>query len=222
MISVILNTYDVSRVQRHMTQQCMAAIRKYTDGDYELIIVDNEPTMSFYHEYDVYKPYNYIKVEPKESVYASYNRGAQAAKGDILMFIQNDVFVHERTINKLAKYLEEWDVAFPQQYPITREDVVAIRQLGDGEEAHVGWRDAGLLAITREAFDKTGGWDERFRNLLGEAAFYSRIGNANLSWTDRTNAFITHIMAGNNLQKEEGLYNEEMDHDAKLLKEYRK
>lgn len=204
-------------MQRHMTQQCIACIRKYTDGDYELILVDNEPTMDFYHEYDVYKPYTYIKVDPKENVYASYNRGAKAAKGDILMFIQNDVFVHEGTINKLAKYLENYDVAYPQQYPITREDVIKINQLQDGEDAHVGWRDAGLLAITREAFDKSGGWDERYHNLLGEAAYYGKIDVAGLSWTDRTNAFITHIMAANNLSKNQELYNKEMEHDAKIL-----
>lgn len=217
MISVILNTYDTTRVQRHMTQQCIACIRKYTDGDYELIIVDNEPTMDFYHEYDVYKPYNHIIVKPLENVYYSYNRGAKVAKGDILMFIQNDVFVHEGTIEKLAKYLEEYDVAFPQQYPITREDVLKIKELPDGGIAHVGWRDAGLLAITREAFDKTGGWDERYHNLLGEAAFYQRIEAVGLSWTDRTNAFITHIMAANNLSKDKELYNKEMEHDAEIL-----
>lgn len=217
MISIILNTYDHTRVQRHMTQQCIASICKYTDGDYELIIVDNEPTMDFYHEYDIYKPYEYIKVEPKLNVYESYNLGAKRAKGDILMFIQNDVFVHERTINKLAKYLEEYDVAFPQQYPITRQEMTKIMQTPDGASTEIGWRDAGLLAITREAFDKTGGWDGRFHNLLGEAGFYHRIDEVGLSWTDRTNAVITHIMAANNLSKDAGTYNREMEHDAKIL-----
>lgn len=221
MISIILNTWDTSRVQRHMTQQCIASIRKYTDPEYELIIVDNEPTMKFYHEYDVYKPYTYIEVTPKKTVYESYNLGAEAAKGDVLMFIQNDVFVHERTINKLATYLDEYDMAFPQQYPILREDIKKIYELEDGEMAHVGWRDAGLVAITRKAFDKSGGWDGRFKNLLGEKAFYIKCEYAGISWTDRTNALITHIMAGNNLQKETDLYNTEMNFDAELMrKEY--
>ena len=204
-----------------MTQQCIACIRKYTDGDYELILVDNEPTMDFYHEYDVYKPYVYIEVTPKENVYASYNRGAKAAKGDVLVFIQNDVFVHERTINKLEKYLSQYDMVFPQQYPITRDEVKAINKLEDGVLSEIGQRDAGLLMIKREAFEKAGGWDDRFRNLLGERAFYSRCDRAGVSWIDKTNAFITHIMAGNNLRKDEQLYNEEMDFDAKLIaKEY--
>lgn len=200
-----------------MTQQCMAAIRKYTDPEYELIIVDNEPTMNFYHEYDIYKPYEYVVVAPKVNVYAAYNLGASKAKGDILMFIQNDVFVHERTINKLAVYLEsQWDVAFPQQYPITREEMKAVLATPDGEDTAVGWRDAGLLAITREAFDRVGGWDDRYQNLLGESGFYDRFENHNVRWTDRTNAVVTHIMAANNLSKDTTLYNKEMAHDAQL------
>lgn len=214
MISIILNTWDTTRVQRHMTQQCIACLYKYTDSEFELILVDNEPKFDLYHEYDIYK-LEYIKVDPKLNVYESYNLGAKRAKGDKLMFIQNDVFVHERTIDKLAKYLETYDVAYPQQYPITREDVKKINKLNDGELAEVGWRDAGLLAITKEAFDKTG-WDERYRNLLGEKAFYSRVDEAGLSWTDRTNAFITHIMAANNLSKSDELYKKEMEHDANI------
>jgi hypothetical protein len=118
-------------------------------------------------------------------------------------------------------YLQNFDMVFPQQIPISRQDVKNIYSLSDGELSYIGQRDAGLLGITREAFNKAGKWDERFRNLLGEAAFYSRCDDAGVSWVDRTNAFITHIMAGNNLRKPEGLYNEEMDWDAKLLQEYK-
>jgi hypothetical protein len=218
--SVILNAYDTDMAQRHMTMACLAAIRKFTDGDYEIIVVDNEPIAPIRDEYKVLAPLNKIEV-PLETVYASYNRGAAAAKTDKLFFIQSDVFVHELTLNKLSVYLDEWDMVFPQQIPISREDVKGIYIIHDGDMTHIGQRDAGLLGITRDAFDRTGGWDERFRNLLGEAAFYSRCDDARVTWIDRTNAFITHIMAGNNLRKEAGLYNEEMAHDAKLLEEYR-
>ena len=217
MISVILNAYDITRVQRHMTQQCMACIRKYTDGPYELIIIDNDPTLEFYREYETHLPEIYYEATPKLNVYEAYNLGAALASGDKLMFIQNDVFVHERTIDKLAAYLDEWDVAFPQQYPITRAEMSAVLSTPDGQKTVVGQRDAGLLAITREAFDKSGGWDDRYHNLLGEAAYYSKIDAAGLSWTDQTNAVVTHIMAANNLAKDTELYNKEMEHDASIL-----
>lgn len=220
MISIILNSYSPNKAQRHMDMECIAEIRKYTDGDYEIIIIDNDQTHRFRDDYGVLAPYTLIEQE-NTNVYASYNKGAEIAKGDELFFIQSDVYVHERTINKLSVYLKEYEMAFPQQVPITRKDVLEIYKLKDGEPAHIGQRDAGLLAIRRDAFERAGGWDDRFHNLLGEAAFYYRCGNANVSWIDKTNAFISHIMAGNNLRKDEGLYNKEMEHDAALLEEYR-
>lgn len=200
-----------------MTQQCIACIRKYTDEPYELIIVDNEPTFNIYHEYDIYKPYIYEAVTPKLNVYASYNLGAKLATTDKLMFIQNDVFVHERTLNKLSIYLDKWDMCFPQQVPITRKDVLKINETPDGELTHIGGRDAGLVAITKEAFDRSGAWDERLENLLGERAFFDRCADAAVNWTDHTNAFVTHIMAATNLSKPKKLYDKEMGHDAEIL-----
>lgn len=219
MISIILNSYSPNKAQRHMDMECVAEIRKYTDGEYEIIIIDNDQTHRFRDDYGVLAPYTLIEQE-NTNVYASYNRGAGIAKGDELFFIQSDVYVHERTINKLSAYLKEYEMAFPQQIPISRETVKQIYKLKDGELADVGWRDAGLLAIRRDAFERAGGWDDRFHNLLGEAAFYTRCTKAHVSWVDRTNAFISHIMAGNNLTKSDGLYNAEMEHDAKLLEEY--
>lgn len=219
--SIILNCYDVDRAQRHQTIACIAAITKFTDGAYELIIIDNLPKFDIKDDYKVFKIAKHVKLDELETVYASYNRGAKLASTDNLFFIQNDVFVHNRTLNKLMVYLEEWEMVFPQQHNTSREDALEVMNTPVGEQTHIGWRDAGLVGMRREAFDRAGGWDERFRNLLGEAGFYARCGNADVTWTDRTNAFITHIMAGNNLRKEAGLYNEEMDHDAKLLEEYK-
>ena len=219
MISIIMNSYSPNKAQRHMDMECIAEIRKYTDGDYEIIIIDNDQTHRFRDDYGVLAPYTLIEQE-NTNVYESYHRGAQIAKGDIFVFIQNDVYVHEGCIDKLAVYLKEYDVAFPQQIPISREDVKKIYEVKDGELAHVGQRDAGLIMITREAYERCGGWDTRFHNMLGEKAFFIRWDQTGVSWVDRTNAFISHIMAGNNLRKEDAVYNEEMAHDAKLIEEF--
>lgn len=218
--SVILNAYDTNKAQRHMTMACLAAIRKFTDGPYEIVVVDNAKQWEIRDEYKVLNIDKKIEI-PLTTVYDSYNIGAEAASSDVLMFIQSDVFVHEQTLNKLYEYTKKWDMAFPQQVPISREDVLRICNVNDGYETHIGGRDAGLIAITREAFERSGKWDGRFRNLLGEKAFFQRCDEAGVSWTDHTNAFITHIMAGNNLLKTDGLYNEEMAFDAGLgKKEY--
>lgn len=221
MISIILNCYDPTQWQRHMTMTCLADIRRFTDQPYEIIVVDNEPKFPIREEYKVLNLDQEKMIINKENktCYESYNQGAKIAEGEYLVFTQNDVFVHERAINKLVEYLKDmWDVAFPQQLPLEREQIESIYNYP--KEINFGWRDAGMLAITKKGFEKTGGWDERFKNILGEAAFYSRIDKAELRWIDQTNALITHIKAGNNLAKDKNLYNKEMSYDAKLLKEY--
>lgn len=216
MISIILNSWAPLKSQRHMDIACIADIRRFTDAEVEIIIVDNDHTHRFRDDYGVLAPYTIIENKQNENAYRSYNIGAEVAHGDKLMFIQNDVYVHERTIDKLAVYLDTWDIAFPQQIELSREQVKQLYKTPDGGEAPFGQRDAGLLAITREAFDKIGGWCEEYHNLLGEAAFYQKI-DKTLSWTDRTNAIVTHIKAGTNLSKDSELYNKEMEHDAEIL-----
>lgn len=218
MFSVILNSYNPTRAHLHMTMACLAAIRKFTDEPYEIIVVDNTPELGIRDDYKVLQPYTLIQNTENHTVYESYNQGAAVAKYDKLFFIQSDVFVHEQTLNKLATYLDEWDVVFPQQIPISRADALMVATTTDGNMTHIGQRDAGLIGMTKRAFENSGGWDGRFHNLLGEKAFFMRWDQAGLSWTDRTNAFITHIMAGNNLTKEDGLYNTEMAYDAELIR----
>ena len=218
MISIILNCFNPTKWQAHMTMACIAAIKKFTDGEYELIVIDNEPAWPILDVYKVFEPYTHIINEKNRTCTESYNQGAALAKGDILVFIQSDVFVNERTINKLAAYIEsgKWDVVYPQQIEHSRQDILDLYKLKDGELAAFGYRDAGLLMITKEGFDKTGGWPEEYRNLLQEAAYYAKIDAAGLRWTSSTNAIITHIMAANNLSKDVATYNEEMAWDSKL------
>lgn len=202
-----------------MTMACIAAIKKFTDPPYELIVIDNAPIYQIRDDYKVFEPYLHVINEENKTCTASYNQGAALAQGEILVFIQSDVFVHERTINKLATYLEsgQFDVAYPQQIEHSRQDILDLYSSPDGKEISFGWRDAGLLMITREGFDKTGGWTEDYRNLLQEADFYAKIDDVGLRWTDKTNAIITHIMAANNLSKDTETYDKEMTWDAKLL-----
>lgn len=216
MISIILNSYSPLKSQRHSDMACIADIRRFTDAEVEIIIIDNDQTHRFRDDYKVLWPYRLFENKKNRNVYESYNQGAEVAQGNKLIFIQNDVFVHENCIDKLSVYLDEWDVCYPQQLELTREQVIQIYATTDGEPVGFGWRDAGLLAITRQAFDKSGGWDERYHNLLGEAAYYSRIDKAGLTWTDQTNAIVTHIKAATNLSKDEELYNKEMEHDASI------
>src|SRR4051812_18222726 len=102
MISIILNSYSPKKSQRHMDIACIADIRRFTDAEVEIIIIDNDQTHRFRDDYGVLAPYTLLENKDNKNVYASYNQGAALAKGDKLIFIQNDVYVHERAIDKLA------------------------------------------------------------------------------------------------------------------------
>jgi len=217
MFSVILNLYDPTRWQRQMTYACLIAIRRFTDMPYELIVVDNEPITDIMKD----DPYDKIKIdklivnEKNQTVYKSYNQGSEIASDDsnCLIFMHNDVFVVERTLNRLNDFIQNgYDVAHPIPVALTREEVLGTYE-GKGE---VGWRDTGCMAINKEAFLRIGRWDQRY-HMQGEREMYDRINEAGLKEIVRTDALITHMCAINNYSKDEKLYQKEMKEDNERL-----
>jgi len=207
-VSIIYCMFNYSRTVTHMAMASLADIRRYTDeNDYELVIVENpavingEPMMHrIRDEYGVLRLDDEKRKVNKKDVgyYKSLNQGAKLAKGKYLVFIQPDVFVHEGWLDHLCYYLDNdmYDVVWPDQFPESREFIKKSYDMSYEEATNFGGREAGCLIITREGFDKTGGWDERLFNEYGEAAFYMIIENAGLRWTGTCKSRITHITAG--------------------------
>ena len=222
MTSIIECLFDFTRVIRHTTAASLADVRRFTDdGDYELIIIDNVPTMPIDDPYKVIR-LDQAKVlvnEVDAGCYASLNQGARVATGDYLLFLQPDVFVHEGWLKNLRYYIENniYDVVFPDQFPATRKDILERYEMSYEEASNHGGRDAGCIMMTREGFDKTGGWDETMEMEYGEAAFYDRIDKAGLRWGCAGKSLVTHIGAGTkytmwDLHPE--IHIKQMEHDA--------
>jgi len=217
--SIVLNLYDPTKWQRQMTYACLIAIRRFTDEPYELIIVDNEPISDIVAD----DPYGRIKIErdrvivnkKNQTVYRSYNQGAEIAKSDILIFMHNDVFVVERTLNNLVDYIDKgFDVAYPIPIALTREQVKEIYN-SDPMDIKFGWQDTGCMVIRKDAFEKVGKWNEKF-HMMGEKEMYIRMGKAGLKEIATTNSLITHMCAINNYSKDDTTYNNQMIEDSKL------
>jgi glycosyltransferase involved in cell wall biosynthesis len=221
-VSIILNSFNPTLFHAQMTKECLAAIRKFTDReDYELIVIDNAPASPITDEYDVLKLHEekYVRNEVDVGVCGSYNQGAKLAEGKYLVFIQSDVFVTEGWLPNLIWYLKNgWDVAYPHQINHTREDIKFLYEC-PFDAVPWGYRDAGLLMITKEGFDKTGGWNERLK-ILQETDFYQKIDNAGLKWTCQTKSVINHICAGTNFSaKPREQFDVELGEDRKILDE---
>ncbi len=208
-----------------MSMLCLDHIRKFTDRPYELIVIDpipKEPIRDDYHTLDFEaEDTKHFTFDEDIGYTAGMNFGANESSGDILVFIQNDVFVHEGWLPDMLKYVEAgYRVVWPDQVPRTREYVTESykRDLLDPLTLK-GGRDAGLMMITREAFNFIGGWNEEL-GLLAERDIMQRIGEDNIKWTETNKVYITHIMAATNrllLDTDPEEYNRKMKHDSDIL-----
>jgi len=98
MISIIIPVYN----NFVYTKRAIQSIRENTK-DYELIIVDNnseDVTESLRSEKDI----NYIRLEKNYGFAKACNIGASKAKGDFLLFLNNDVIVTKNWTKLLTKH----------------------------------------------------------------------------------------------------------------------
>lgn len=226
-ISIIVSCFNNSKTTCHMSLLCLDHIRKFTDPPYQLIVIDPIPKEPIRDDYGTLKLDNppesiYLKLDKDPGYTAGMNLGASQATGDILVFIQNDVFVHEGWLPGLSQYIEQdfVEAVFPDQVPRDRQYVLdSYKRDTFDPEAMKGGRDAGLLMITKKAFERTGGWNEKL-GLLCDKDFYDRMRKAGVAWTDTNKVFISHIMAATNRQLDDDNpkeYDKRMKKDAKIL-----
>lgn len=213
-VSIVMTAYIQERYQCHMTMLALDCISKYTEPwDYELILMSDSEKFPVRNDYNTLKIDKYIKTEG-ESYTQAMNHGATNAQGDVLVFIQNDVFVQEGWLEDLLYYIETgYECVFPDQAPRSREYIKeTYKRDMDDPESLMGSRDAGLMMITREAYERTGKWNEEL-TLLCERDFYERMEKAHIKWTDTNKVQINHIMAATNLHI---LDTNPADYDAKM------
>jgi|SRR3990167_2022669 len=218
--SIIFTAFVQEPWQAHMSMASLANITRYTNPkDYELIVMSDSEKFPIRDDYKVLKIDRYERTEGL-SYTQSMNRGAKLAKGEYLCFFQNDVFVWYYWLDDLKEYVLKnlADCVIPDQVPRSYEDVEKIKLL-DCEEAMYGSRDEGLLFITREAFKRTGGFNESL-TLLQARDFYERMQNNGIRQIDTCKVIISHIMAATNmntLYKNPEQYDNLMRSDASLL-----
>ncbi len=220
--SIILTCKIRYKTEAHMTMACIANITRYTNPDeYELILVDPEPTEAIRDDYKNFKIDKHLQPSPDPGYTAGMNLGAKEAKGDYLVFIQNDVFVHEGWLKNSRSYLENalTDCIIPDQAPRDRRFVIDSYDMDHIEAMKYGSRDEGLWMMTKKAFDKFGGFDEDL-SILHARDFYERFGKAGLRIADTCKVMITHIMGASNWNQhhfDRAGYDKRMNHDAERL-----
>ena len=150
--------------------QCLAAIRSFTELPHELVIVDDASPARI-----VERGARVLRNESRRGFVASANRGARAARSDVLVFLNDDVIVTAGWLTRLVAALElpragivapvtnaSGDAAtVAARYGNLRE-MLAHAGRARGEAREVDKLSLLCAAVPRAAFDAVGGLDEGY------------------------------------------------------------
>jgi|GEM_PF-1475543 len=180
-VSIIIPLYN----GLEYTRECLTAIEKNTPaGTYEIIIVDNgstDSTSAYLTSLNL--PLVLITNHENKGFTIACNQGAKVAKGDFLMFLNNDAVPKEGWIQRLletfkygtdigavgcklvypdGKLQEAGGIVFRDgnAWNFGREDNPALDRYNKLIE--VDYCSAAALMVRKEIFEKVGGFDERY------------------------------------------------------------
>lgn len=106
MLSIVIPVFN----QHEMTADCLEAIRANT-RDYEIVLVDNGSSPA----YGVFITDlgTIIRNETNLGFPVAINQGIRAAKGDVIVLLNNDVIVTPGALNRLADLLSDFSITAP-------------------------------------------------------------------------------------------------------------
>lgn len=213
--SVIVIGYHQTPVSAHMTMACLANIRKYTAGDYELILIEDVPKVDIRDDYHVLNLDKHIILDEYTNYTKKMNMAAEIAIGDNLVFIQNDCFVWEGWLEAVGYYLERVECIVPDQLPRSREYMEAAYAMTLDEGLDNGHVEDCMLAIRRDAFERTGGWNEDLRALV-MVDFRDRCAKAGVEIHGTNKIQVTHITLATHYQDMDA-FDKRLNHDSLIL-----
>ena len=165
MISIIipvLNRHD-------MTIECINRIRECgSELDYEFIIIDNGSDPPFKAPFAGFVPISVIRNDKNEGFPVAINQGIEASTEDIIVVMNNDVFVCEGWLEAMIKYLDPRkikDVSFNDENRSFIPETNLFSIVGP-----VTNYCAGLQMVTVGCYNNLDELDERGQEQAGEYA----------------------------------------------------
>jgi GT2 family glycosyltransferase/glycosyltransferase involved in cell wall biosynthesis len=179
-VSIVIPVFNALRFTYH----CLSALRRHVASiPYELIVVDDHSSDDTSHE--LARLPNLRLLTNKENIgfVRSCNRGAAAARGPVLVFLNNDTQAQPGWLEALTETFDVYPdaglVGSRLLYPDGRQQEAGAIVFNDGSAWNYGHLDdpykpeysyvrepdyvsGASLAIRRELFERLGGFDEHF------------------------------------------------------------
>lgn len=193
MLSVIVPIYR----NVNLVEYCLTTLVENLPTDAELVLVDDASGPETVQLLKSFKGTRLIEHTENRGNTAAYNTGAKAAWGDILAFVDSDVFVPAGALEELSRLLTEDDhlgavgslLLYPHDYTIQHAGVAfdkwTLSHLFVGRSPReidlkpVEPRQAvtaAFFACRRAVYEQVGGFDETYRDGLEDIEYCLRCG----------------------------------------------
>jgi len=179
MISIVIPIFN----QHAMTAECINAIREHTQG-FELIIVDNGSEPVFKPPFMGFAETTLIRNEENKGFPVAVNQGIRVAKGDVIILLNNDVFVTPRWADRLASLLDEFSIVGPmanycsglqgitigcyENIDELNKQAEIMAEEHEGMVEEVNYVIGFCMVFKKSLFDELGPFDESFWPCSGE------------------------------------------------------
>lgn len=179
LISIIIPVLN----QSDMTHEALQAVMENTEG-YEVVIIDNGSDPPFKPPFSGFNEIRIIRNEENKGYPVAINQGVQEAKGEFIILLNNDVVVTPGALNRLAGWLDAYDIIGPLtnyagglqavQIPAynsideLNDEAEALSESSEGESQEVNWIIGFCMAFKRSTWDKVGNFDESLWPCSGE------------------------------------------------------
>ena len=103
-ISIVIHTFDAKK----LTRRCLAPLQEVlrSDGDVEVIVVDNGSTDGSREEFLRHDYIRYFYQKTNRGVSAGRNIGIRKARGNYIMLLDNDTIPSVEAVRDLIKFMD--------------------------------------------------------------------------------------------------------------------
>ncbi len=183
-----------------LTRQCLDAIYEHPPAvDHEILVVDDASTDETAEMLAGYgDAVQHLRLDRNAGFATACNTGAAAAKGEYLVFLNNDTIAQPGWLDALVAYSDEHGVTAVGSkllYPdgSVQHAGVVFSPLGDPLHIYAGFPadhpavnksrpfqavTAACVLVRREAFEEVGGFDTGYQNDLEDVDLCLRLGQS--------------------------------------------
>lgn len=170
---------------------CLDHVLGGTSYPYELILIDDGSKDGTASYFGTLTPKAY-KQSKRRGVAKARNLGLQNAQGDLIITLDNDVFVPPGWLNILAEESQKQNVGIVAAIPSNESDRLNAKRSLDGliDFPHVS---GACMAVTRECFDLVGFFDQNLINSGEDTDYCYRALMAGLRVTSTPRLVVPHL-----------------------------